>query len=112
MHNKLIITRGAVLSKSQLTSCRQLSRNGLVGVILGLFSAMGRPPMSTLLDFAVMAISAIPILIAVKRKHANITLIALLSLFSITIVGWIAAMAWAIWGRSDPDEYAKQSGRI
>jgi hypothetical protein len=33
----------------------------------------------------------------VKRKHANITLIALLSLFSITIVGWIAAMAWAIW---------------
>ena len=66
--------------------------------------------MSTLLDFAVMAISAIPILIAVKRKHANITLIALLSLFSFTIVGWIAAMAWAIWGKSDPSEYAKQSG--
>lgn len=83
-----------------------------MGVILGLFSATGRPPMSTLLDFVVMAISAIPILIAVKRKHANITLIAVLSVFSITIVGWVAAMAWAIWGRSDPDEYAKQSGRM
>ncbi|MFY9855670.1 MAG: superinfection immunity protein [Terracidiphilus sp.] len=68
--------------------------------------------MSTLLDFAVMAISAIPILIAVKCKHANITLIALLSLFSFTIVGWTAAMAWAIWGRTDPNEYAKQSGRM
>jgi hypothetical protein len=68
--------------------------------------------MSTLLDFAVMAIGTIPIWIAVKRKHANITLIALLSLFSITTVGWIAAMARAIWGRSDPNEYAKQSGRL
>ena len=68
--------------------------------------------MSTLLDFAIMAISTIPILIAVKRKHANITLIALLSLFSFTIIGWFFAMAWAIWGRSDPNEYAKQSGRL
>jgi hypothetical protein len=83
-----------------------------VGGILGLFSGMGRPPVSTLLDFALYAISAIPIWIAVKRKHANITLIALLSLFSFTIVGWIAAMAWAIWGRSNPNEYAGQSGRM
>jgi hypothetical protein len=58
-------------------------------------------------------ISAIPVLVAVKRKHANITLIFLLSFFlSWTIIGWFAAMAWSIWGRSDPIEYAKQSGGI
>jgi len=68
--------------------------------------------MSTLLDFAVLFISVIPILIAVKRKHANITLVALLSLFSFTIAGWFVAMAWAIWGKSDPNEYAKQFGRL
>jgi len=68
--------------------------------------------MSTLLDFAILFISVIPIWIAMKRKHANITLIALLSLFSFTIIGWFFAMAWAIWGRSDPNEYAKQSGRL
>ena len=46
--------------------------------------------MSTLLDFAILFISVIPI----------------------TIIGWFFAMAWAIWGRSDPNEYAKQSGRL
>ncbi len=57
--------------------------------------------------------SVIPILIAIRRKHANITIIALLSFFlSWTIVGWIVAMVWAIWGRSDPREYAKQDGGI
>lgn len=56
-------------------------------------------------------LSVIPILIAVKRKHANIALISVLSFFfSWTIIGWVIAMAWAIWGRSDQHEYAKQSG--
>ena len=72
--------------------------------------------MSTFLDFvidsAIMGISMIPIIIAVKRKHANISLIAVLCMFSLTIVCWIVAMAWAIWGKSDPIEYAKQSGRM
>jgi hypothetical protein len=67
--------------------------------------------MDTLLTIVGGIISAIPILIAVKRKHANMTLLSLLTFFlSWTIIGWIAAMAWAIWGRSDPTEYAKQSG--
>jgi len=55
--------------------------------------------------------SAIPFVIAVKRKHANITLLAVLDLFfSWTIIGWFVFLAWAIWGKSDPREYAKQSG--
>ncbi len=68
--------------------------------------------MSTLIGCVIMGVSAVPILIAVKRKHANITLIAVLCLFSLTIVCWIIAMAWAIWGRSDPNEYVKQSGGL
>jgi hypothetical protein len=26
-----------------------------------------------------------------------------------TIIGWVAAMAWAIWGKSDPQEFSKQT---
>lgn len=69
--------------------------------------------MSTLLEIMVLGIAAIPILIAVKRKHANITLLVVLDmLLSWTIIGWVVVLAWAIWGRSDPKEYAKQSGTI
>jgi hypothetical protein len=67
--------------------------------------------MSTLLTILLGIFSAIPFVIAVKRKHANITLLAVLDLFfSWTIIGWFVVLAWAIWGRSDPKEYAKQSG--
>ena len=66
--------------------------------------------MSTLITVLFALISAIPFLIAIKRKHANITLLAVLDFFfSWTIIGWIIVLAWAIWGRSDPKEYAKQS---
>ena len=69
--------------------------------------------MSALITVLLAVISAIPILIAVKRKHANITLLVVLDFFlSWTIIGWIVVLAWAIWGRSDPKEYAKQSGAI
>jgi hypothetical protein len=67
--------------------------------------------MSTLLSLLAVVLGAIPILIAIKRKHANITLLAVLDFFfSWTIIGWFVVLAWAIWGRSDPKEYAKQSG--
>ncbi len=57
---------------------------------------------------AVMA--AIPCIIAYKRKCASFLLIDLLSfLLSWTIIGWLAAMAWAIWGESDPQELSKQT---
>ena len=69
--------------------------------------------MSTLLSLLAVVLGAIPILIAIKRKHANITLLAVLDFFtSWTIIGWFVVLAWAIWGRSDPKEYAKQSGVI
>jgi hypothetical protein len=35
-------------------------------------------------------------------------LIDLLSFFlSWTIIGWVVAMIWAIWGKSDPEEFSK-----
>jgi Superinfection immunity protein len=69
--------------------------------------------MGVLLSLLAVVLGAIPILIAIKRKHANITLLAVLDFFtSWTIIGWFVVLAWAIWGRSDPKEYAKQSGVI
>ena len=69
--------------------------------------------MSTLLSLLAVVVGAIPILIAIKRKHANITLLAVLDFFfSWTIIGWFIVLAWAIWGRSDPKEYANQSGAL
>lgn len=45
-------------------------------------------------------LTAIPILIAIKRKCENLVLINLLSvLLSWTVIGWIVAMAWALWGK-------------
>lgn len=69
--------------------------------------------MGVWLSLLAVVLGAIPILIAIKRKHANITLLAVLDFFfSWTIIGWFVVLAWAIWGRSDPKEYAKQSGVI
>ena len=51
---------------------------------------------------------AIPDLIAYKRKCKDRLKIAKLSLFlSWTIIGWVVAMAWAIWGESDPEGFAE-----
>lgn len=56
-------------------------------------------------------LTALPILIAVKRQHANIALVCVMSFFfSWTIIGWVIAIAWAIWGKADPREFSKQSG--
>jgi ABC-type anion transport system duplicated permease subunit len=67
--------------------------------------------MSILLTILLGVFSAIPFVIAMKRKHANMILLAVLDLlFSWTIIGWFAVLAWAIWGKTDPKEYAKQSG--
>ncbi|HEV2326610.1 MAG TPA: superinfection immunity protein [Terracidiphilus sp.] len=67
--------------------------------------------MSKLLWILEAVISVIPILIAANRKHANIALISILSFFfSWTIIGWVVAMCWSIWGRSNLQEYSKQSG--
>jgi hypothetical protein len=53
-------------------------------------------------------LTALPFVIAFKRKSKNFTLIDLLSFFlSWAIIGWVVAMAWAIWGESDPEEFAK-----
>ena len=69
--------------------------------------------MSTLLSLLAVVFGAIPVLIAIKRKLANITLLAVLDLFlSWTIIGWFVVLAWAIWGRSDAREYARQSGAV
>ena len=54
-------------------------------------------------------LSALPVIIALKRKHASIALLSALSLIaSWTIIGWILIMIWAIWGKSDAREFAKQ----
>jgi Superinfection immunity protein len=58
-------------------------------------------------------LTVIPCVIAYKRKCANFVLIDLLSVFlSWTIIGWVIAMAWAIWGRSDPRELSRQTGGL
>ena len=59
--------------------------------------------MQTVLWITGGILTAIPILIAEKRKCKNLPLIYLLSFFlSWTIIGWVAAMAWALWGEPDP----------
>jgi hypothetical protein len=57
--------------------------------------------------------TVIPWAIAYKRKCANFALIDLLSFFlSLTIIGWVVLMAWAIWGKSDPQEFSRQTGEV
>ena len=54
--------------------------------------------------------TCIPFAIAYKRKCANFVLIDLLSFFlSWTIIGWVVAMAWAICGKSDSEEFSRQT---
>ena len=69
--------------------------------------------MTTWITILLGFFSAIPFVIAVKPKQANIALLAVLDLFfSWKIIGWFIVLAWAIWGRSDPKEYANQSGAL
>jgi hypothetical protein len=64
--------------------------------------------MQTVLWITVGILTAIPFVIAYKRKCKNLVLIDLLSFFlSWTIIGWVVAMAWAIWGESAPEEFAR-----
>jgi Superinfection immunity protein len=64
--------------------------------------------MRTFLWITGVILTAIPILIAEKRKCKNLPLIYLLGFFlSWTIIGWVAAMAWAIWGEPDPERFPK-----
>jgi len=67
--------------------------------------------METMLWIIGVLLTSIPFAIAYKRKCANFVLIDLLSFFlSWTIIGWVVAMAWAIWGKSDPQEFSRQTG--
>jgi len=64
--------------------------------------------MQTFLWFTGAILTVIPSVIAFERKCKNFILIDLLSFFlSWTIIGWVVAMAWAIGGESDPEEFAK-----
>ena len=64
--------------------------------------------METILWVTGGILSTIPFWIAYKRKCKNFMLINVLSFYlSWTIIGWVVAMAWAICGESDPEEFAK-----
>ena len=53
-------------------------------------------------------LTAIPFMIAFKRKSKEFILIDHLSFFhNWIIIGWVIAMAWAIWGKSDSEGFAK-----
>jgi hypothetical protein len=73
----------------------------------------GKSAMKAILWITFALMSVLPCFIAYKRNCKNFILIDLLSFFlSWTIVGWIAAMAWAILGKSDPEEFRKQTGAV
>jgi len=60
-----------------------------------------------------VAVSAIPCVIACKRKCASFVLIDLLSFFlSWTIIGCVIAMAWAMGGESDPRKFAQWTAGV
>jgi hypothetical protein len=64
--------------------------------------------MKTFLWITGAILSAIPVVIAEKRKCKKLPSIYFVSFFlSWTIIGWLAAMAWAIWGEPDPAKLAK-----
>jgi len=64
--------------------------------------------MRTFLWISGVILSAIPILIAEKRKCKNLPWIYFLGFcLSWTIIGWVAAMVWAIWGEPDLERIAK-----
>ncbi|MGA2252266.1 superinfection immunity protein [Terracidiphilus sp.] len=57
------------------------------------------------------ALCAIPSIIASRRKCADLSLIYLLSFFlGWTGIGWIAAMLWAIYGKTEPVSLAAKQG--
>jgi hypothetical protein len=54
-------------------------------------------------------LTAIPMVIADRRRCKSLRWIYLLAFFfSWTIIGWIAAMVWAIYGESDAEGFARQ----
>lgn len=64
--------------------------------------------MQTVLWIAGVVLSAIPIVIAEKRRCKNLKWIYFLSFFlSWTIIGWLVAMSWAIRGEANPAKLAK-----
>lgn len=64
--------------------------------------------MQTFLWITGAILVAIPFVIAEKRKCKNLPSIYFLSFFlSWTIIGWVAALAWAIWGEPDPKRLVK-----
>ena len=58
--------------------------------------------MQTVLLITFAILTAIPLVIAYKRKCKNLILIDLLSFFlSWTIIGWVTALLWAVLGESE-----------
>lgn len=67
--------------------------------------------MQTFLWITGAILTAIPLVVAEIRKCKNLKWIYFLGFFlSWTIIGWVAAMAWAIWGESDPERLVKTVG--
>ncbi len=55
-----------------------------------------------LILIAYAVFTSIPVFVAIKRKCKDIALINLLSSFlSWTVIGWIAALLWAMKGQTD-----------
>ena len=58
------------------------------------------------LAIADVVLSLVPFFIAYKRKCKNFVVIDMLAFFfSWTIIGWIVATVWAIFGESDQREF-------
>jgi hypothetical protein len=71
--------------------------------------AKGDQDASCVLDHGRGVLTAIPSVIAYMRKCKNLLSISQLSFFlSWTIIGWVVALAWAIWGESDPKGFTKK----
>ena len=69
--------------------------------------------METFLWVTAAILSAIPVVIAEKRKCRNLSSIYFLSFFlSWTVIGWVAAMAWAIGGEPDQGKVAKAASEV
>ena len=54
--------------------------------------------------FFVLAFLVVPTVIAFKREHSNKWLVLLLTF--VPVVGWVAALVWAIVGKSTRDASA------
>ena len=63
--------------------------------------------MSWVVEISLAALCAVPMIIAERRKCEDLPLIYLLSFFlSWTIIGWIAALLWAIYGKTKSESLA------